>query len=405
MSVTHDALRQVPLKLRLVEMCTAALFVVPVIVMFFSLRGVDMALFLLTQAFFRAGVIVLEVPTGYLADAWSRRNTLLVGTVFYLAGLGTMLVAYGFWMMVAAELLMAVGCVMFSGTVSAILYDTLTTLGERHRAREEMGKLRQWEQMAVGVSMLGGGVLYQVSPELPVILTIVCFALALGVLATLPEPPRKTRVAENHLKDLFTVVRYALHGHPELKWLMVYPAVLLGMTVVPFWATQQLMADAGMGTQLFGLLLMLYFVFNGFVSRHAAAIERKVGLRRLTWLLLVFVLAGFAVLALVPGQAAFIGLVLCGSGWSLGSVLFVDLVNRLIDDHAADGDASDIRATVLSVFTLMQQIYGMAGLVLAGFLTPMLGLPSVLALLGLGVAVVAVVPLMKVLQMQSFAKR
>ena len=394
-------LHSVPFKLRIMRMLTAALFMVPVIVMFFQLRGVDMALFMVTQALFRAGVIVLEVPTGYLADTWSRRKVLIVGTVFYAAGLAVMLVAYGFWMMVGAELLMAVGCVMYSGTVQALLYDALAATGQRHKAREELGKQRLYERLTEGASMVVGGLLFKISPILPVVLTLVCFIAALGVLATLPEPPRKIRKAEgSRVKDLFSVVRYSLHGHPELKWLMVYPALLMGMTIVPFWSAQKLMTDYGIEPEVFGIMLMVNFVISGFSARYAENLEGMLGLRRVTWLLLPVIVSGFMVLALVQHPIAFVGMIICAASWSLGSIIFTDLVSRLIDAHADDGDASDIRATVLSVFGLVQQIYGMIGLLLAGWLSPLIGLQQTLLLLGGIVALFALIPMVKVMRLK-----
>lgn len=405
MTVTHEALMTVPLKLRLVKVLTAALFIVPVIVMFFSLRGVDMGLFMITQAIFRAGVITLEVPTGYLADSWSRKKTLLVGTMFYATGLGVMLFAYGLGMFIVAELLMAVGCVMYSGTVQALLYDALSALGKRHTARAELGKQRQWEYLSEGFSMVAGGVLFSVAPELPVLLTLLCFLAALGVLMTLTEPQRKVRKSENHLQDLSNVVRYAVHGHTEIRWLMVYPAVLMGTTIVPFWSAQKLMTDYGVSSEVFGFMLMANFLLRAVSARYAEAIERLLGLRTLAWLLLPAIISGFVILAVVQSPLAFVGMVICACSWSLGNIVFTDLVNRLLDEHAEDGDASDIRATVLSVFGLMQQLYGMAGLLLAGWLSPVVGIPATLLLIAALIAVAAMVPLIKVLQLQTFNKR
>ena len=58
----------------------------PVIVLFFESRGLRLSEVLLLQAWFAGLVLVLEVPSGYLADLLGRKRTLVVGTCSVASG-------------------------------------------------------------------------------------------------------------------------------------------------------------------------------------------------------------------------------------------------------------------------------------------------------------------------------
>ena len=400
-----DHYRRIPLQLRIARALISSLFMVPIIVMYFDGKGVSLAGFLLIQGLFRATVIALEVPAGYVADRYPRHHVLMFGVLFNLMGMAVMLLSSGFWMLLVAEMLLGIAVVLHSGTTQALLYDALNALGERHRAKEELGRLRFWEQLASGAAMVIGGFLYGINHDLPVLLTFVAYGFAMLVLLGVKAPPRKMRQAENHLHDLAVVIRYAVHGHADLRWLMIYPALVLGITIVPFWAAQKIMADLGISSEVYGALLCLNFMFNAITARYAGRIVARVGLWQVTWLLLLMVVGSFAYMGLVHHPVVFIGLTVATLSHNLGIVVFVDVVNELLDDAAEDRDGSDIRATVLSVFTLMQQLYGMLGLLFMSALSGWLPLGQELLVLAVLILVASIWPMLKVLKLERIMTR
>src|SRR4030095_16822562 len=62
------------------------LVIMPVVVPFFESRGLTMQQIFLLQGLFAVVVLVMEIPSGYVADLLGRRLTLITGSVFI--GLG-----------------------------------------------------------------------------------------------------------------------------------------------------------------------------------------------------------------------------------------------------------------------------------------------------------------------------
>ena len=81
------------------------------------------------NAFFTAGMVLFEVPTGVVADVWGRRVSYLLGTLT-LAG-STFLywllwvMSAPFWPWAIVSMLLGLGFTFFSGAVEAWLVDAL----------------------------------------------------------------------------------------------------------------------------------------------------------------------------------------------------------------------------------------------------------------------------------------
>ena len=60
-----------------------SMVIIPVIVPFFESRGLTLAQVFYLQAIFAAFVVLFEVPSGYIADVFGRRNALIAGSIFH----------------------------------------------------------------------------------------------------------------------------------------------------------------------------------------------------------------------------------------------------------------------------------------------------------------------------------
>lgn len=110
------------------------------------------------NAFFTAGMVVFEVPTGVVADGWGRRVSFLLGTVTlagstYLYFLLWQLSAPFLWWAVVSVLL-GLGFTFFSGAVEAWLVDALRFTGYEGGLETVLGR----GQMVSGAAMLAGSV-------------------------------------------------------------------------------------------------------------------------------------------------------------------------------------------------------------------------------------------------------
>src|SRR5215210_5543157 len=138
------------------------------------------------NAFFTAGMVLFEVPTGIVADTLGRRASYLLGTVTLAAS--TLLyvllwqVRAPFWQWAVASMLFGLGFTFFSGAVEAWLIDALTATGFDGQLEVVFGR----GQIVSGVAMLtgsvaGGFVAQQTSLGVPFVLRAVVLVAMFAV--------------------------------------------------------------------------------------------------------------------------------------------------------------------------------------------------------------------------------
>ena len=135
------------------------LIVMPVVVPFMESYGLGMAEIYQLQAIFAISVVLLEVPSGYLADLFGRRVSLILAGVFHGSAFTVLAQSEDFWGFVVFELLAALGNSFFSGSDVALIYDTQEALGEDAEDSSMLGRKLMWSQVGETVAAPLGGLL------------------------------------------------------------------------------------------------------------------------------------------------------------------------------------------------------------------------------------------------------
>ena len=112
-----------------------------VITLFFLHRGLPIDQVIYLSAIFGAATLVVEVPTGYIADRWGRRATLQAGMICLALSQFINLFASDFLTFAASFIVLAFASACFSGTEEATLYDSLKELGRESQMTRYWGRL------------------------------------------------------------------------------------------------------------------------------------------------------------------------------------------------------------------------------------------------------------------------
>jgi MFS family permease len=211
---------------------------VPVEKLFQVQIGFNAASIGLAAAAYAAVVPLLEVPSGILADRWSRSKILMVASAALaasslLGGLSTNVATY-----IAAAMILGVYFALNSGTVDSIVYDTvLEETGSSALYEHWIGRVRMAEGAAFAVSALAGGLVAGwTSPRLTYFLAVP-FALASVLAFARVDEPQLHRAREpvalrRHVATAFT----AMTRVPQVRQVMLLAALaaLLAQAVIEF---------------------------------------------------------------------------------------------------------------------------------------------------------------------------
>jgi MFS family permease len=332
---------------------------VPVEKLFMNEIGFDAASIGVMAAAYAALVPIVEIPSGILADRWSRRGVLVMASLAALAsvligGLSQNVASY-----IGAALALGVYFAMYTGSMDAVVYDTvLEETGDSTGFEKVIGRVRFIESVAlVSSALLGGWLAGLTSPRLMYFLTVPF--LALSVLAYLGfTEPRLHKTAQSeplhrHLTltyrtltrstRLLPIVALALLTSLLLNtifefgplWLvaLTVPAVLYG----PHWAG--LMSTLGIGGLLAGRLPL----------HRPAPLAAVVGLMVLASLALTVTTA---VLAVIVAQVVLALLVV------VASILVVKRLHDAVPSTIRTGVASGVSALSWMAFLPFALTFG-----------------------------------------------
>ena len=325
------------------------LFIMPVLIPFFQENGLDMQDILILQAAFSMSIIVFEVPSGYIADVVGRKFTLIIGSAVGAAGFVMYATAYSFYEFLIVELLLGIAGSLISGADTALLYDTLLELKRKGQFAKYAGRLGSTGNFSEAIAAIIGGELALISLRTPLYVEAALMVLAVPIAFTLVEPARhKIAGRESSIAGILRIVRYALHGHAEVKWLILYSSLVGLSTFVIVWFVQPYFQAVELPLRYFGIGWAVLNFSVGVFALMAYRVESLLGRR---WsLVFLIVLSSSAYLVLSHIQAL----------WALPVLLTLSLVRGIngpvLNDYVNRLVSSDIRATVLSVKSLVMRL-------------------------------------------------
>jgi MFS family permease len=199
------------------------------------------------NAFFTAGMVIFEVPTGIVADTAGRRMSYLLGTVTLAAStllyVGLWRIEAPFWQWAVVSMLIGLGFTFFSGAVEAWLVDALSATGFTGSVESVFAR----GQIASGAAMLGGSVAggfiaEQTSLAVPFVLRglilVVMFVVAFARMRDLGFTPTRGSGVTAEVRAVASAsIEYGWRV-PAVKWLMVESLAMGGVGIYAFYALQ-----------------------------------------------------------------------------------------------------------------------------------------------------------------------
>ena len=347
------------------------------------------------NAFFTAGMVLFEVPTGIVADTIGRRTSYLLGTVTLTGSTFLYVLLWQieapFWEWAVASMLLGLGFTFFSGAVEAWLVDALTATGFSGEMETVFGR----GQIVTGVAMLtgsvaGGFIAQQTSLGVPFVLRglvlIAMFGLAFRLMHDIGFTPEKGgRPLAEMRKIAADSVEYGWRV-PAVKWLMVEVLFTGGVGIYAFYALQPYLLELYGDPQAYQIAGLVAAIVAGaqIAGGIAAPRIRRLFHRRTSALIVTSALSviTLGLIGLVESFWAVIGLIVI---WGLLFAATLPIrqtyINGLIPSRQ--------RATILSFDSMMSSTGGVWAQPVLGRAADAWGYaPSYL--LGAGISVLAI---------------
>jgi MFS family permease len=362
-------------RLYIIKIAKWFMLYMPIVVLFYESNGLKMKDIMVLQAIYSVMIVILEIPSGYMADVWGRKRTILTGAVLGAAGFMIYGVSYGFVGFLIAEIVLGIGQSLVSGADSAMLYDSLLEKKQEKKYSRYEGRITSLGNLAEAAAALLSILLVTVSLRTPYYGQIIVACIAIPAALTLREPVQHKKLVNRDFREILDISRFAVIGNKLLRRNILFSAFTGCATLTMAWFAQKFFEHNNIDKIWFGLLWAALNITVAFASFFAYRTEILLGPRRtiiLISLAIPLAYIGMSFSGLVPGLVILFLFYLV-RGYA--TPVLKDYINRIT--------GSEIRATVLSVRNfVIRIIFSIAG-PLIGWVNDVYDLPAALLLGGI----------------------
>lgn len=311
------------------------------------------------NAFFTAGQVIFEVPTGVVADLWGRRISYLLGaatllgsTVLYLIMWQTRAPLAG-W--AVASIFIGLGFTFFSGAVEAWLVDALGATGFDGDLDTVFGRGQVVAGSAMLVGSVAGGFIAQATNlGVPYLLRAGMLGLTLVIAFVVMKdlgftPSRGAGVAAEVRRIVKASIDQGWRKRP-IRWVMLAAPITSGLSFYAFYAMQPYLLELYGDRAAFGIAGLAAAIMAGaqIVGGLVVPLIRKVFSLR-TDVLILACLVSVGALGLIGLLRSFWAALVLLAVWGLASAASLPVREAFLNGLIP----SEQRATVLSFDALM----------------------------------------------------
>ena len=342
-------LRHNILKMYLLKAVLWFMVAMPIIVLFFQEHGLTLTEVMILQSIYSFSVALFEIPSGFIADVFGRKRTIVLSTIFTFIGFLVFSFFGGFYAFAIAQVLVGIGGSLMSGSDSAIIYDTLLETNSKTTYTKIEGRTYAIGNFSEAFAGILGGFLAVGSIYMPIYVQTSILFFSIPIAFTLIEPSmHKENKLDRSFKAVLEVVKFAMVDNQKLKWLIIYSSAMGVATLSMAWFAQPFFKSINIPLAYFGILWAVLNFSAGLTSFNAHLLDKKDNNYKM-----LFYLA-------LAMSTSFIFLGYNTSVYGLIFILFIyllrGLVTPILRNAINENTTSNKRATVLSIRSLIIRI-------------------------------------------------
>jgi MFS family permease len=357
----------------IISILNGLIFYAPIYALYLHQELPDFTQVSLIMAVQSGFIILLEIPSGAFADIFGRKNSLVISAVLHCVSLSFFYLGSEFWILILFAFFSALVQSLSSGTVEAILYDSLSN--QNSESNDSLKKLTFKRSLAIigalwpisaSIASLVGGFISVFGYKFTILITFIPIFIKLLVVLGLKEtdyikPEKKSMLKQ--IKNSLKVIRF----DNQLILLLLSGFLVYSFAEVAFQMKSIYLQSITFPIQYIGIISTLSFMFSFIGSLISENISRKIPYKKL----LIICQISIGLLLFLPTYIpfAFLNATIMSIEslfWGMRWPIQIDWINSKVE--------SKERATINSASNLMNHLGLTIFIIISGltleFITP-----------------------------------
>ena len=335
-------------------------------ILFLLDRGLSLVQVGLAEASFHLAPVLLELPSGSLADTFGRKWSLAVSSGLGVVSVLLMLAVQDIWLALPAMFLAGASMTFASGAGDAFLFDSMAAGGTSDRFTATLGKLLSASFIVIGISTWLGASLAEIDFAVPYLLAAGAGLIGTVLALTLREPDRDLPPHRDIGRTIVEGIGIA-RSHPRTGSLILFGAAYwTAIALIELYAQANL-SDLGLPISGVGLVIGASYVLVAAGAWLAGRAAERSTFR--IWIIGLSTMAALAALAMGSEVAVLALTVYAVFQFSTG------IMEPMLANRVNERIPSAQRATVLSIQGFLYSVTMIWAFPLVGFLAGRGGWP------------------------------
>ncbi len=353
--------------------------------LYLASKGLSLFEIGLLEGIFHVTSLLMETPTGAVADLFGRKASRLVGVALAIISRVIMIFSGSFAMFAIAFVITALSYNFESGAGDALVYDSLLAEKKECKYLKIAGKNEVIYQVTSILGLLAGGFAGSIKYELVYYIAVGVGIAALAVGMFFKEPGgKKPRTALlPALKKQYADSINAIRGSGRLLYLIIFTGILSSSVTLSFYYLQIAWESGAMDAAGIGVYLAISSVAAAAGAFFAEKVEKRFG-------------EGF-ILKISPALITLSVFSMYFIDWALAPLCIISVLETIVfvatRDYINRMIPSDKRATILSFESMLFSVVMIIIFPLFGLISDNIGIGSTFLLLGGVMLVMSVVNL------------
>lgn len=323
------------------------LIAMPIIVIYWQSHGLSIKDIFVLQVIFSIALVVFEIPTGYLADIYGKRKSVIGGSI---AGSVGFLIYYlfpSYLGFATAEIVLALGTGLMSGARDALLHETLQEYKQEALYTRFEGRMFALGNLSEAIAAISAGIIATLV-NIETVLLIQCLVIALTIPLSLSL---KEVYIEHEFKTptLLKIIKGNFKENKRLRYLNIYAGGLSAATLVMVWFAQPHWKLLGVDVLYFGYIWAGLNLLVGAGALLAHKATKRLSFRVLFGSMALAPICMYGLMAYV--STSLIALLVVPLFWMLRGIS-----QPIIQSYVQRECSNNERATVLSINALVGRL-------------------------------------------------
>jgi len=298
---------------------------------------------------FYLSTLVLEIPTGVIADLLGKKKTLLLSRFMYIIEITMIAFWNGFWIFLIAKMISGAGVSLGSGTSSAMTYDSLKKLKREDEHKKISGEITSLSNLSMAFVFIIGAFLFEINNKLPAIasLPIITIGFLISFLYTEPFPNKHKLTLKNSWNHLVKGLKEFI-AKKYLVYLALFSLASASAIAIMLSMSSAYLKAVQIPVSLIGIIAFISSMITAFSSKKAHKIEKKLGEKRSLLAIQIVVVAAIVLMSLMIPYVSVLFYLLIALVAGFSAVVESDYLNKRVK--------SENRATMLSINNLFASV-------------------------------------------------